>query len=96
MGLGGRRLRVIRGLGGRSARARRLEGTTTLEERELVSSYLRGWKVPHSLLDVRLQYAAREDDTIAQAGRMGAVTIATNMANGFGFGSGSEGLYWIV
>ena len=57
-----------------------LVGTTTLEESELVSSYLRGWEVPHSLLNARPQYAAREADTIAQAGRMGAVTIATNMA----------------
>ena len=53
----------------------------------LLDEYL--WRAPddtvvkgvaHNLLNARPQYAAKEAETIAQAGRLGAVTIATNMA----------------
>jgi preprotein translocase subunit SecA len=68
-----------------------LVGTTSVENSELLSAILDDyvWEtpdgrvikgVPHELLNARPQYAAREAEIIAQAGRQYAVTIATNMA----------------
>jgi preprotein translocase subunit SecA len=68
-----------------------LVGTTSVEHSELLSGMLSRYKwedalgrprvgVPHNLLNARAQYAAQEAAIIAQAGRSGAVTIATNMA----------------
>jgi len=63
------------------ARARRqpvLVGTTSIEKSELISGLLKGKGVPHNVLNAR--YHEQEAAIIAQAGRPGAVTIATNMA----------------
>jgi preprotein translocase subunit SecA len=57
-----------------------LIGTTSVEKSELLSSLLEEYGVPHNLLNAKPENLKREADIIAQAGRKGAVTIATNMA----------------
>ncbi|CAL5386866.1 unnamed protein product [Camellia sinensis] len=58
-----------------------LVGTTrNVENSEYLSSLLREQKVPHNVLNARPKYAAREAETVAQAGRKYAITISTNMA----------------
>jgi preprotein translocase subunit SecA len=55
-----------------------LVGTTSVEKSELVSKLLKRRGVPHEVLNAK--YHEREAAIIAQAGRKGAVTVATNMA----------------
>ncbi|HMU33126.1 MAG TPA: preprotein translocase subunit SecA [Pyrinomonadaceae bacterium] len=55
-----------------------LVGTVSVENSELVASKLKAVGVPHNVLNAK--YHEREAEIIAQAGRKGAVTIATNMA----------------
>ncbi|KQS99811.1 preprotein translocase subunit SecA [Cellulomonas sp. Leaf395] len=55
-----------------------LVGTTSVEKSELLSSKLKKQGVPHEVLNAKQH--AREASIIAQAGRKGAVTVATNMA----------------
>ncbi len=55
-----------------------LVGTTTIETSEYLSKRLKKEKVPHEVLNAKQH--AREAEIVAQAGRPGAVTIATNMA----------------
>ncbi len=55
-----------------------LVGTVSIEKSELLSKMLRQKKIPHSVLNAK--YHDREAEIVAQAGRPGAVTIATNMA----------------
>lgn len=55
-----------------------LIGTVSIEKSELLSSKLKKKKIPHQVLNAR--YHEKEAEIIAQAGRPGAVTIATNMA----------------
>ncbi|MDQ1080169.1 preprotein translocase subunit SecA [Pseudoroseomonas cervicalis] len=55
-----------------------LVGTTSIEKSELISELLKAKGVPHQVLNAR--YHEQEAGIIAQAGRPGAVTIATNMA----------------
>ena len=55
-----------------------LVGTTSVEKSELLSSRLKKQGVPHEVLNAKQH--AREAPIIAQAGRKGAVTVATNMA----------------
>ncbi len=55
-----------------------LVGTTSIEVSELISSLLDQEKIPHQVLNAKQH--EREAEIIAQAGRPGAVTIATNMA----------------
>ncbi|MBO9712858.1 preprotein translocase subunit SecA [Sphingomonas sp.] len=55
-----------------------LVGTVSIEKSELLSDYLKKEKVPHSVLNAR--YHEQEAHIVAQAGRLGTVTIATNMA----------------
>ncbi|HEU4459295.1 MAG TPA: preprotein translocase subunit SecA [Methylibium sp.] len=55
-----------------------LVGTTSIENSELVSKLLEQQKLPHAVLNAKQH--AREAEIIAQAGRPGTVTIATNMA----------------
>jgi preprotein translocase subunit SecA len=55
-----------------------LVGTVTVENSELVADRLKKIGVPHNVLNAK--YHEREAEIIAQAGRKGAVTIATNMA----------------
>jgi preprotein translocase subunit SecA len=57
-----------------------LVGTTDVEKSEKLSEMLKRRGVTHELLNAKPEYAAREADIVAQAGRIGAVTIATNMA----------------
>ncbi|GAA2725954.1 preprotein translocase subunit SecA [Cellulomonas aerilata] len=55
-----------------------LVGTTSVEKSELLSAKLRKQGVPHEVLNAKQH--AREASIVAQAGRKGAVTVATNMA----------------
>ena len=55
-----------------------LVGTTSIETSELISNVLNKNKIPHEVLNAKQH--EREANIIAQAGRPGAVTIATNMA----------------
>src|ERR1700733_10785110 len=57
-----------------------LVGTISVEVSELLSARLRRRGIEHSVLNAKPEYAEREGETIAEAGRVGAVTIATNMA----------------
>src|SRR5579863_8028172 len=57
-----------------------LVGTISVEVSELLSARLRRRGIEHAVLNAKPEYAEREGDTIAEAGRLGAVTIATNMA----------------
>ncbi|WP_422060179.1 preprotein translocase subunit SecA [Sphingopyxis sp.] len=55
-----------------------LVGTVSIEKSELLSSFLEKEQVAHSVLNARFHES--EAHIVAQAGRSGAVTIATNMA----------------
>ncbi|MEK7211778.1 MAG: preprotein translocase subunit SecA, partial [Patescibacteria group bacterium] len=55
-----------------------LVGTISIERNEFLSNLLEREGVPHKLLNAKNH--EKEAETIAQAGRVGAVTIATNMA----------------
>jgi len=57
-----------------------LVGTISVEVSELLSKRLKEKGIPHTVLNAKPEHAAREAEIIAQAGRPGAVTIATNMA----------------
>ncbi|BAZ20193.1 preprotein translocase SecA subunit [Kalymmatonema gypsitolerans NIES-4073] len=57
-----------------------LVGTTSVEKSEYLSQLLRQMSIPHELLNARPENVEREAEIVAQAGRRGAVTIATNMA----------------
>ena len=57
-----------------------LVGTVSVESSEKLAAQLKKMHVPHNVLNAKPEYAAREADTVAQAGRKGQVTIATNMA----------------
>jgi len=57
-----------------------LVGTTSVEKSELISSLLEEEQIPHNLLNAKPENVEREAEIVAQAGRPGAVTIATNMA----------------
>ena len=55
-----------------------LIGTISIEKNELLSAYLKQEGVPHTMLNAKQHES--EGQIIAQAGKKGAVTIATNMA----------------
>ncbi|WP_090043660.1 preprotein translocase subunit SecA [Limnohabitans sp. 2KL-27] len=55
-----------------------LVGTTSIENSELIAQLLMQEKLPHQVLNAKQH--AREADIVAQAGRPGMITIATNMA----------------
>ncbi len=55
-----------------------LVGTTSIEKSELLSDMLKKEGVPHNVLNAR--HHEQEAKIVAEAGRLGAVTIATNMA----------------
>jgi len=55
-----------------------LVGTVSVENSEILSQMLRRRGIAHSVLNAK--YHAKEAEIIAQAGRRGAVTVATNMA----------------
>ncbi|ADU28169.1 preprotein translocase subunit SecA [Ethanoligenens harbinense] len=55
-----------------------LVGTISIEKSELLSQMLKQRQIPHSVLNAK--YHEKEAEIVAQAGKRGAVTIATNMA----------------
>jgi len=55
-----------------------LVGTTSIEKSEILSSLLKRDAIPHNVLNAR--HHEQEAKIVAEAGRLGAVTIATNMA----------------
>jgi preprotein translocase subunit SecA len=55
-----------------------LVGTVSVENSELIAGMLKKENIPHNVLNAK--YHEREAEIVAQAGRKGAVTIATNMA----------------
>lgn len=55
-----------------------LVGTVSIERSELISRHLTKFGVPHKVLNAK--HHEKEADIVAQAGRKGSVTIATNMA----------------
>jgi preprotein translocase subunit SecA len=57
-----------------------LVGTISVEVSELLSERLTERGVKHSVLNAKPEHAAREAETVAEAGQPGSVTIATNMA----------------
>ncbi|PWZ32665.1 Protein translocase subunit SECA1, chloroplastic [Zea mays] len=57
-----------------------LVGTTSVEQSESLSKQLREAGIPHEVLNAKPENVEREAEIVAQSGRLGAVTIATNMA----------------
>ena len=57
-----------------------LVGTTSVQKSELLSQLLQEKGIPHNLLNARPENVEKESEIVAQAGRKGTVTIATNMA----------------
>ncbi len=57
-----------------------LVGTTSVDKSEILSNLLTQKGIAHNLLNARPENVERESEIVAQAGRKGAVTIATNMA----------------
>ena len=55
-----------------------LVGTVSIEKSEAFSKKLKGAGIPHTVLNAK--YHEREAEIVAQAGKLGAVTISTNMA----------------
>jgi preprotein translocase subunit SecA len=78
---GGKWAAVVREIQERNAKAQPvLVGTISVEVSELLGSQLAKLGIPHSVLNAKPEHAEHEGETIAEAGRPGAVTIATNMA----------------
>jgi preprotein translocase subunit SecA len=72
---------VIREIEDRNAKAQPvLVGTISVEVSELLSERLNKAGIKHTVLNAKPEHAEREGDIIAEAGKPGAVTIATNMA----------------
>lgn len=57
-----------------------LVGTISVEVSELISARLDKMGIKHTVLNAKPEYAEREGEIVAEAGRPGSVTIATNMA----------------
>ncbi len=57
-----------------------LVGTTSVQKSEILSKLLQEKGIPHNLLNARPENVEKESEIVAQAGRQGTVTIATNMA----------------
>jgi preprotein translocase subunit SecA len=72
---------VLSEIAGRNAKEQPvLVGTISVEVSELLSERLKERGIPHTVLNAKPEHAAREAEIVAEAGRPGAVTIATNMA----------------
>lgn len=70
---------IVREISERHAKGQPLlVGTATVERSEELSALLKQAGIPHNVLNAKLH--KREAEIVAQAGRYGAVTIATNMA----------------
>ncbi len=76
-----------------------LIGTTDVDKSIKLSELLRRKGIKHELLNALPEHAARESEIVSQAGRIGALTIATNMA-GRGtdiiLGGNPEAMAWAV
>ncbi|KAL9285377.1 Protein translocase subunit SECA1 [Arabidopsis thaliana] len=57
-----------------------LVGTTSVEQSDELSQLLREAGITHEVLNAKPENVEREAEIVAQSGRLGAVTIATNMA----------------
>ncbi|CAI0470098.1 unnamed protein product [Linum tenue] len=57
-----------------------LVGTTSVEQSDGLSGQLQEAGIPHEVLNAKPENVEREAEIVAQSGRLGAVTIATNMA----------------
>jgi preprotein translocase subunit SecA len=57
-----------------------LVGTVSVEVSEMLSEQFKRRGIKHVVLNAKPEHAQREGETVAQAGRLGSVTIATNMA----------------
>src|SRR4051795_2699769 len=57
-----------------------LVGTISVEVSELLGDRLRRRGIDHTVLNAKPEHAEREGEIVAEAGQVGAVTIATNMA----------------
>ncbi|WVY96528.1 hypothetical protein V8G54_028679 [Vigna mungo] len=57
-----------------------LVGTTSVEQSDSLSELLKEAEIPHEVLNAKPENVEREAEIVAQSGRLGAVTIATNMA----------------
>ncbi|CAL4320095.1 Protein translocase subunit SecA [Buchnera aphidicola (Periphyllus testudinaceus)] len=55
-----------------------LVGTVSIEKSEIISNYLKKFQIKHNVLNAK--FNKQEAEIISQAGKLGAVTIATNMA----------------
>src|SRR6185503_19729211 len=53
---------------------------SSIEDSESLSRVLTRRGIPHQVLNARPEHAAREADIVANAGQLGAITIATNIA----------------
>lgn len=57
-----------------------LIGTTTVEKSEMLAQLLNEYKLTYQLLNAKPENVRRESEIVAQAGKKGNITIATNMA----------------
>ena len=57
-----------------------LIGTTTVENSEMLADLLREYELSYQLLNAKPENVKRESEIVAQAGEIGSITIATNMA----------------
>ncbi len=57
-----------------------LVGTTSVEKSEILSQLLTDYNLPHQILNAKPENVQKESEIIAQAGKKGSITIATNMA----------------
>src|ERR687890_602523 len=78
---GGKWAAVVREIAERHATGQPvLVGTISVEVSEPLGAQLDRKGIPHTVLNAKPEYAEREGEIVAEAGRPGAVTIATNMA----------------
>ncbi len=57
-----------------------LIGTTTVEKSEMLAQLLNEYKLAYQILNAKPENVRRESEIVAQAGKQGSITIATNMA----------------
>lgn len=57
-----------------------LVGTTTVEKSEMLAQLLNEYKLSYQILNAKPENVRRESEIVAQAGKRGSITIATNMA----------------
>jgi preprotein translocase subunit SecA len=57
-----------------------LIGTTTVEKSEMLAQLLNEYKLSYRILNAKPENVRRESEIVAQAGKKGSITIATNMA----------------